>query len=232
MREQILLIEDDRQIAELLKEQIESLGYSLVVHSDGAEGLACAIKDPFVLVLLDVNLPSLGGLEICQRIKAVKGELPIIMLTARGSEMDRVLGLELGADDYMVKPFSVPELGARIKARLRGKKVEPASESDVFGPLSIDYQKRRVVKNGTTIELTNLEFDLLALLATSPGRPFSRDELLEKLWGVSTDVYENNPTSVIAKLRKKIEDVPSDPKFVKTVWGFGYRFIERSELEP
>ena len=231
MREKILLIEDDRQIGELLKDQVELLGYALVVETDGAAGLTCALAEPFVLVLLDLNLPSLGGMEICQRLKRSKPDLPVIMLTARGSEIDRVLGLELGADDYVVKPFSVAELSARIKARLRARKVEPGGSGEVFGPLQIDHEKRRVIKNGVPIEVTNLEFDLLALLSSAPGRAFSRDELLDKLWGVTADVYENNPTSVIAKLRKKIEDVPSDPKFIKTVWGFGYKFVDRSELE-
>lgn len=224
MRERILLIEDDRQIAELLTEQVESLGYSLEVRTDGAEGLECALAERFVLVLLDLNLPSLGGMEICQRLKSVRPDVPIIMLTARGSEMDRVLGLELGADDYVVKPFSVAELSARIKARLRDRKLEAPTSGDTFDSLRIDHAKRLVLKNDVPVELTNLEYDFLVLLASSPGRPFSREELLEKLWGVSTDVYENNPTSIVAKLRKKIEDVPSDPKFIKTVWGFGYKF--------
>lgn len=239
MRERILLIEDDQHIRELLTDQIDMLGYDLETATDGATGLSRALGEDFALILLDVNLPKLGGLEICKQVKQTRPHVPIIMLTARGAELDRVLGLELGADDYVVKPFSVAELNARIKARLRSRSASSGSLPTVgsrdtavltFGTLSIDPAKRRVTKSGQEVELTTLEFDLLLFLAERPGRPFSRQELLEQLWGVSSEVYDNNPTAIVTKVRKKIEDVPGEPRFIKTVWGFGYKFADSSDF--
>ena len=235
-RKSILLIEDDPQIQALLAEQVDLLGYDLAVANDGLLGLKKALDEEHALVLLDVNLPSLGGIEICRKIRDEKPDQPLIMVSARGSELDKVLGLQLGADDYIVKPFSVAELAARIQARLRRQAqqlsavpVSPSTSATVvLGDFEISPERREVKKKGILLTLTALEFDLLHFFAANPGVVFSREQLLDKVWNVHTSAYENSPTACINRLRKKIEDDPANPKHLLTVWGVGYRFAGES----
>jgi DNA-binding response OmpR family regulator len=183
-------------------------------------------------------LPKLDGLEICKKLRAEEIQTPILMLTARSEEFDKVLGLELGADDYLTKPFSIRELLARIKANLRRVEVEHKSSQSlvenrklVFKDLVIDPQKRKVTLNDEVISLTPKEFELLQLFASNPGKAFSRQELLEKIWGYQFEGYDHTVNSHINRLRNKIEEEPSDPYYLKTVWGVGYRFAELEELD-
>ena len=233
-RGRILLVEDDPHIREMISDQIEMLGFDLATISDGAQGLERALGESFALVLLDVNLPSLGGLEVCRRLKERKPETPVIILSARGAELDKVLGLQLGADDYVVKPFGVQELAARIQARLRTTRIQELGSSQKvhgtiarFDDVEIDVAKRLVRKSGKPVQLTALELDLLLLLISEPGVPFSRADLLSRLWGVTSEVYENSPTPIVTRLRKKLENHPASPTYVLTVWSIGYKFTDQ-----
>lgn len=243
MSKTILLIEDDESIRELVGVNIGYLGYEIDVAGDGISGLRKAIENEYALVILDINLPGLGGMEVCQQLRKQKERIPVIMLSARGSEIDRVLGLELGADDYLTKPFSVAELMARIKVRLKNASfgdgaapsgTHPAVGGDDdclrLGELSVYPTKRKVTLRNDPVQLTAKEFDLLLFLMQHPGRPFSRDELLNTVWGLSAYGYENNVNGLITRLRRKIEDDPQSPKYLKTVWGIGYRFAEADEI--
>ena len=244
MSKTILLIEDDESIRELVGVNIGYLGYEVDCAGDGLTGLQKAVDNEYALVILDINLPGLGGLEVCQQLRKQKERLPVIMLSARGSEIDRVLGLELGADDYLTKPFSVAELMARIKARLKNAQFTvgqlPSGSHPIvsggeeeclkLGELGVYPTKRKVTLRGEPVQLTAKEFDLLLFLIQHPGRPFSRDELLNTVWGLSAYGYENNVNGLITRLRRKIEEDPQAPKYLKTVWGIGYRFAEPEEL--
>jgi two-component system alkaline phosphatase synthesis response regulator PhoP len=201
-------------------------------------GLNKAQSNQYALVILDLMLPKLGGLEVCQKIRANNKSLPILMLTARNEEMDKVLGLEFGADDYITKPFSIREFIARVKAILRRVEVERDKESTEelngpvnFGPLSIDLLKRRVSLNGKNIELTAKEFDLLVLFTKNPGRVYNRQQLLDIVWGYQSSGYDHTVNSHINRLRNKIETDPTNPKFIKTLWGVGYRFSDIEEID-
>ena len=239
----VLVIEDDPGIANVIRDTLLDAGYLCELQSDGIAGLQTALHEAFDLIILDLNLPSLGGLDICRRIKQELPRLPIIMLTARTKESDVVSGLEVGADDYVRKPFQPLELLARVRVRLRdatARKVaraesvpaERAPQAKIIsiGELQIDEEKARVLKNGEVVELTVREFQLVALLATHPGRPFSRDQILELVWDLNAGNYEVNVTSFISRIRKKLETDPNDPKYVLTVRGLGYRFAEPNEL--
>lgn len=233
MPDKILLVEDDRDIAELLDLHIQDLGYGLDHAADGELGLQMALSGDYRLVILDLMLPKLDGMEVCKRIRAKKESLPILMLTSKSEEFDKVLGLELGADDYVTKPFGIRELMARIKALIR--RTEPVAEPEVqsvlnWGPLLIDLDKRRVERGGERIELTSKEFDLLVLFAKHPGRVYSRDHLLDLVWGYQFEGYNHTVNSHINRLRAKIETDPAHPELIKTVWGVGYRFAEEEEL--
>lgn len=251
MTKKILLIEDDESIRELVEVNIRYLGYDVDYAADGEAGLELALANEYALVILDLNLPKLGGMEVCQQLRRKKELTPVIMLSARSSELDRVLGLELGADDYLTKPFSVPELMARIKVRLKHSSREGggASRTDnpvvsakpsgtsieqveliLCGDLVVDAVKRKVLLRGEAVVLTAKEFDVLLFLMQHPGRPFTRDELLSSVWGLSAYGYENNVNGLITRLRRKIEENPSEPRYLKTVWGIGYRFVEAEEL--
>ena len=238
MNKKILVIEDDPDIADLLEIHLKDLGYIADVATDGANGLSRALNNEYVLVILDLMLPKLGGIEVCKRIRETKKELPILMLTAKSEEFDKVLGLELGADDYITKPFSLRELMARIKAVIRRVDAvkEAASGDDKpkilqFADLTIDQEKRKVTLKDTVVELTAKEFDLLVLFASHPGRTYSRQELLDIVWGYQFDGYDHTVNSHINRLRNKIEADASEPKYIRTVWGVGYRFVELEELD-
>jgi len=228
----VLVVEDDEDIAKLVKLQLEGLSCTVKLAYDGAVGLAEAESGSYDLVILDLMLPGVDGLEICRRIRARSRYTPILMLTAKSSELDRVLGLEMGADDYLTKPFSVMELTARVKAILRrvdALSAAPTADKVLgFGPMRIDADKREVSVEGAAVELTAKEFDLLLHFAENPGRVFTRSQLLDRVWGYSHSGYEHTVNSHINRLRAKIEKNPNQPEFIQTVWGVGYKFRDRS----
>lgn len=232
MTSRILIVEDDEDIASLVSLHLRELDYRVDIASDGPSGLRRALAEPVDLVILDLSLPGLDGLEICRQIRAGSSYTPILMLTARDSEVDRVLGLETGADDYLAKPFSVLELTARVKALLR--RVEAMSISKTSGQgdtietaqLRIDPARRSVEIDNTEVTLTAKEFDLLHYFAQNPGRVFTRSQLLDTVWGYGHEGYEHTVNSHINRLRSKIESDPSHPHYILTVWGVGYRFFD------
>ncbi len=224
-RERVLIVEDDATVAEVVSRYLQAEGYAVATSSDGAEGLRRALADPPDLVVLDLMLPSLDGLEVCRRLRA-EAPVPVIILTARGEEADRIAGLELGADDYVAKPFSPRELTARVKAVLRranGPVPERDATAMAAGDLEVDTLAHEVRRSGRLVSLTVKEFDLLAHLMRHPRRAFRRDELLSEVWGF--DYGDTSTVTVhIRRLREKIEADPSNPRHVATVWGIGYRF--------
>jgi DNA-binding response OmpR family regulator len=222
----ILVIEDERDIAELLRIHLEDAGFKVVVANDGVAGLALARKTRWALLVLDLNLPGMDGLAICAALRQHTSYIPILMLTARGAEADRVLGLNSGADDYLPKPFSVIELVARAKAIIRRPVAASVHAADCLqiGPWRLDPQRREVQCNDTRLELTAREFDLLMYFFKNPGRVFSRAQLLDRVWGLTSDAYEHTVSSHINRLRSKIEPDPAKPRYLRTVWGVGYRF--------
>jgi DNA-binding response OmpR family regulator len=223
----VLIIEDDATVAEVVGRYLAREGYDVEIESDGAAGLERALSDPPELVVLDLMLPSLGGLEVCKRIRAA-APVPVIILTALGEETDRIVGLELGADDYVAKPFSPRELTARVKAVLRRASGPLAASAGTpamlrAGALEVDVTAHEARLDGELVALTAKEFDLLAYLMEHPRRAFRREQLLEQVWGFS---YGDTSTVTvhIRRLREKIEADPSAPRYVCTVWGVGYRF--------
>ncbi len=232
----MLVVEDEREIAGLVELHLRDLGCAVEVAGDGETALARSAAQPFDLVVLDLMLPGIDGLEVCRRLRAAERYTPILMLTAKSSELDRVVGLEMGADDYLTKPFSVRELVARVKAIFR--RVEALRQQEAAGEtagpyrvadLVVDPAKRRVTLAGEEIRLTAKEFDLLAQFASHPGRVYTRGELLNLVWGYGYDGYEHTVNSHINRLRAKIERSPSDPEYVLTVWGVGYKFRDLGE---
>ncbi|HEX9179668.1 MAG TPA: response regulator transcription factor [Burkholderiales bacterium] len=232
MAKQVLVIEDDEDIAKLVKLQLQELACEVKLAYDGAVGLAEAESRPYDLVILDLMLPGVDGLEICRRIRARSRYTPILMLTSKSSELDRVLGLEMGADDYLTKPFSVMELVARVKAILRrvdAMSAPPAAQKVLeAGTMRIEADKRRVTVDGAAVDLTAKEFDLLLHFAENPGLVFTRGQLLDRVWGYSHSGYEHTVNSHINRLRAKIEKDPNQPEFIQTVWGVGYKFRDRA----
>jgi len=227
----ILVIEDDRDIVELVRYNLEREDFRVTAANDGASGLAQVKKSPPDLLLLDLMLPKLSGLEICKEIRRDQSlnRLPILMLTARGDEADRVLGLELGADDYVSKPFSPRELVARVRALLR--RAEPTTEAAKLievGPLRIDPTSYRVTRGGKPVALSTLEFRLLYFLAARPNKVFSRDQLLDTVWGIERFVTPRSVDVYIRRLREKIELNPENPVHLRTVRGAGYLFETRT----
>ncbi len=231
----VLIIEDDRDISNLLSINLRDLGLATECVADGRTGLKRAQSGAFAAVILDLMLPELDGIEVCKGIRRTHPALPILMLTARSEELDKVLGLELGADDYVTKPFGVRELVARVRALLRRAEgdasgAERVEQSRVIGDIAIDFAKRRVTVRGAVAELTAKEFDLLSLFVRNPGRAYSRSQLLEVVWGYQFDGYDHTVNSHINRLRNKIEPDPANPVYLLTVWGVGYRFAEAAEL--
>ena len=232
----ILVVEDDANLVELLSMHLRDAGMRVEHAASGDEGLRKAQGDGIATVILDLMLPGLDGLAVCRALRRAQNPVPILMLTARSEEMDTVLGLELGADDYMTKPFSPRELVARVKALLRRSALAESEDGTTadsirVGDLVIDVARHRVFRSGTEIGLTAREFELLAFLARHPGQAFTREQLLDRVWDYSHGGYSHTVNSHINRLRGKIEDDPSSPRFVRTVWGFGYRFAEARELE-
>ena len=229
-----LIVEDNREIAALVRLHLRDVECEADIASDGRRGLALASSRRYDLVVLDLMLPEMDGLALCREIRALPGYVPILMLTAKSTELDRVLGLEMGADDYLVKPFSVRELQARVRALFR--RVEalsaPAGSNDADetierGALRIETGKRRVSIDGAEVALTAREFDLLLHFARHPGQVFNRARLLDQVWGYNHEGYEHTVNSHINRLRAKIERDPSTPRYILTVWGVGYKFSDR-----
>ncbi len=223
-KEKIMVVDDERNIVELVKYNLEKEGYDVICAYDGFEAVNLARQDRPDLIVLDIMLPGQGGLEVCRALRK-ETKIPIIMATAKGEEIDKILGLELGADDYVVKPFSPRELVARVKAILR-RTSSKAEEKDnlVFDDISINLVKHEVRKKGEIVDLKPKEFDLLKLLSTNVGKVFTRDFLLEQLWGYD---YLGDTRTVdvhMRRLRQKIENDPATPYYLKTVHGIGYKF--------
>jgi DNA-binding response OmpR family regulator len=222
----ILVVDDEPSIREVVSIYLERAGYQVVVADDGQAALEALEKQPPDLVVLDLMLPEVDGLEITRRLRA-KGDIPIIMLTARREETDRILGLEMGADDYVVKPFSPRELVSRVKAVLRRSRGSMLTEDDLalaFDDLRIDPRTRLVEVDGVEKALTAKEFDLLWVLARHPRQVFNRDQLLDLVWGLTEYIDPSTVTVHVRRLREKIEADPSDPRHIQTVWGVGYKF--------
>ncbi len=240
MNENLLLVEDDDAIASALRLHLEEAGYRLHREACGLQAMAAIDRQHWDLVLLDLMLPGADGWDVCRHLRARHADVPVIMLSARSAEAHRVLGLELGADDYLAKPFSMLELVARVRALLRRmeqmRAPSTATASMRFGPFRLDAVRRELVRQSQlqdetsgagapqVLPLTLREFDLLSFLVRHPGQTFSRSELLQRVWGAAFDGYEHTVNSHINRLRTKIEDDPREPKRVVTVWGVGYRF--------
>jgi len=224
----VLIVEDNQEIASLISMHLSDSGCQAVISSDGLSALEQTEKNHFDLVILDLMLPKLDGLDVCRRIRKQANYTPILMLTSKSSELDRVLGLEVGADDYVTKPFSIRELLARVKSQFR--RAEATLTSDAtdttisFGELAINAQQRRVSLAERNIDLTAKEFDLLYKFAQNPGRVYSRTQLLDSVWGYGHEGYEHTVNSHINRLRSKIESKPAQPSYILTVWGVGYKF--------
>lgn len=228
----VLVVEDDRDIVNLLAIHLNDLDCHLETAYEGEEGLQKALNQRFDLIILDIMLPKLDGLEICRQLRGRKINTPVLMLTARSEEIDKVLGLEIGADDYLTKPFSIREFIARVKAIFRRTKMlkeslnSTSAKTMQFGDLHIDLEKRKVSLKNKRIDLSPKEFELLSLLASNPGKSYDRARLLNLVWGYDFEGYEHTVNSHINRLRAKIEPKLSKPTYILTTWGVGYRFTE------
>ena len=228
----VLVIEDNIDIANLVMVNLKNKNMRVDHADNGNRGLEMALHGHYQLIILDLMLPGMDGMDICRELRSKKNFTPVLMLTAKTSELDRVLGLEVGADDYLTKPFSIPELVARVNAIIRrselyGGELEATSQPSLqFGDLCIDPATRKVSLADEAIELTAREFDLLWHFASRPGRVFTRSQLLSSVWGYAHSGYEHTVNSHINRLRAKIETDPSNPDYVLTVWGVGYKFAD------
>jgi DNA-binding response OmpR family regulator len=227
MKKKILIIEDELDLIKGLRLNLADEGFDVDSAVNGTEGLRKAVEEAPDLIILDIMLPEMDGLEVCRKLRQKNISTPVIMLTAKGEEIDKVVGLEIGADDYITKPFSIRELLARIKARLRntGKEGKAVPELYSFGEIEIDFLRFKVRRKEKELDVTSLEMDILKYFILHRGEVVSRNDLLDKIWG-----YESYPTTRtidnhILKLRKKIEDDPSHPRFIISVYGGGYRFV-------
>jgi two-component system alkaline phosphatase synthesis response regulator PhoP len=227
MKEKILIIEDEEDLVKGLKLNLAGEGYDVAWAYDGQEGIRKALEERPDLIILDIMLPKMDGLEVCREIRQKNMNIPIIMLTAKGEEVDKVVGLEVGADDYITKPFSIRELLARLKAHLRREKreVKKIPEAYSFGDVEVDFSHFKVRRKGKEVDLTSLEVEILNYFVAHRGEVVTREALLDKIWG-----YERFPTTRtidnhILKLRKKIEEDPAHPKYIFSVYGAGYRFM-------
>jgi DNA-binding response OmpR family regulator len=220
----VLVVDDEPTLREIVVGYLKRAGFETLEAADGTRAKELLEEQMPSLVLLDLMLPGTDGLELCRWIRA-RSQVPVIMLTARGEESDRVIGLELGADDYVTKPFSPRELTARVRSVLRRADTQPAGEQRISaGPIELDLGSREVLRNGEPIRLTAKEFDLLWFLASQAGKVFSRDDLMRKIWGYSAALDTGTLTVHIRRLREKLEADPSKPKLLETVWGVGYRY--------
>ena len=240
MVDKVLVVEDDFDIATLIQVNLAELGLDITHCADGTQACDAALNNDYCLILLDVMLPNMNGLDICRKVREQKPEQAIVMLTAKNSETDRVLGLELGADDYMTKPFSVRELQARVRSQIRkahlikqANQQLPSSPNNIIvsGELRINQQTRQVTKNDAYLELTATEFELLYHLMQHPNQVFSRTQLLESVWGYHHSGYEHTVNSHINRLRSKVESDATAPQYVQTVWGVGYKFNSQQQQQ-
>ena len=229
----VLIIEDDIEIVHLLEIHLKDLQCEVISSQKGDEGLRIALENEFSLIILDIMLPEMDGIEICQKLRAKNVETPIIMLTSKSEEIDKVLGLEIGADDYLTKPFSVREFIARVKAIFRRQKMtaqysekEGFEKVSQFGNLTINIETRKIIINGQRVDLSPKEFELLILLSSNPGKSYDRKKLLNLVWGYDFDGYEHTVNSHINRLRSKIEPDMGNPTYILTTWGIGYKFNE------
>jgi len=222
----ILIVEDEPNMVAGLRDNFEFEGYQVVTAPDGVAGLERALSESPDLVILDVMMPRMSGLDVCKQLKSKKPSIPIIMLTARGQEVDKVVGLELGADDYVTKPFSIRELLARVKAVLRRAGTVPkAGEKYAFGEVEVNLRSCQVSKKGKSLEFSSKEFELLKYFLNHPGETLSRDRLLEDVWGYDRFPTTRTVDAHIVRLRQKVEPKPEDPRFILTVHGTGYKFV-------
>lgn len=232
----VLVVEDDQDIAALLIQSLKQAGLEVIHSSSIAQALQYVRQQTFTLVILDLSLPDGDGLDLCRQLKQTDPEQAILMVSARHAEIDRVVGLELGADDYISKPFSVMEFQARVRSLLRRvlllttARSNPPSELVRVGDLMIDKHQHRVTLKGITLDLTATEFELLEFFAQQPRRVFTRSQLLSSVWGYHHSGYEHTVNSHINRLRSKLETNPQQPKMIETVWGVGYRFNPESVL--
>lgn len=222
----ILIVEDEPAMVTGLRDNFEFEGYQVLSAPDGVAGLERALKDSPDLVILDVMMPRMSGLDVCKQLKQKRPSIPIIMLTARGQEIDKIVGLELGADDYVTKPFSIRELLARVKAVLRRAQPLPKEkERYVFGDVEVDVRKCQVLRKGRALEFSSKEFDLLKYFLCHSGEAISRDTLLEEVWGYDKFPTTRTVDAHIVRLRQKLEPKPDDPHYFLTVHGLGYKFV-------
>lgn len=229
--EKALIIEDDKDISELISIHLQDMEMEVDKAFDGKDGLMKALNNKYRFILLDIRLPLMDGFEVCKRLRMEKDNTPILMITSKSEEIDKVLGLEIGADDYISKPFGIRELLARVKAVLRRtERIPEAGDSDEielrFGDLYINVGMRVVEVKGDRIELSPKEFDLLVHLASHPGKTYSRMQLLNQVWGYEFDGFEHTVNSHINRLRSKMEKNMSEPEYILTTWGVGYKFRE------
>jgi two-component system, OmpR family, alkaline phosphatase synthesis response regulator PhoP len=230
--EKALIIEDDHDIANLVSIHLKDLGFEVDKSYDGKDGLLKVLNNSYRIIILDIRLPGLDGFEICKRIRLEKINTPILMLTSKSEEIDKIVGLEIGADDYITKPFSIRELMARIKAIIRRSEMtihtsSPDKDQEIrYDGIYINVTLRIIEVKGKRIELSPKEFDLLVLFASHPGRTYSRGELLEKIWGYQFEGYDHTVNTHINRLRVKIESDLNNPEYILTTWGVGYRFRE------
>lgn len=222
----ILIVEDEPNMVAGLRDNFEFEGYEVISAPDGVAGLERAISSSPDLVILDVMMPRMSGLEVCKQLKTKRPAMPIIMLTARGQEVDKVVGLELGADDYVTKPFSIRELLARVKAVLRRSQLPPPSqEQRSFGDVEVNFRTCQVLRKGKPLEFSSKEFELLKYFLCHTGEALSRDKLLEDVWGYDSFPTTRTVDAHIVRLRQKLEAKPDDPRFILTVHGVGYKFV-------
>ncbi|MGB0898840.1 MAG: response regulator transcription factor [Psychrobium sp.] len=228
MSQHILIVEDEVDLANLIEITLINAGFEVSKANDGKTGLSLALSGNFDLMMLDIMLPEVDGLEICRQVRLNDPSTPIMMLTARDTETDRIMGLNMGADDYLTKPFSIRELEARVRALFRRSQlnvdVQTPSQDLVFGDLCIEPERHKVSFRNAPIELTSTEFDLIHFLASNPGQVFSRSQLLDSVWGYNHLGYEHTVNSHINRLRAKLEACDTLPKVVHTIWGVGYKF--------
>jgi len=229
MKKEVLVIEDDADIVELLTIHLEDLDCNVYDASDGIDGLKMAQSGNYDLIILDLMLPGMDGIEICRKLRSEEKYTPILMVTAKAEDIDKIIGLETGADDYMTKPFNVREFISRVKAifrrvnMIRDEITRPAKIFQFKG-LKIEFEKRKVYIQDQKVSLTPKEFDLLALMTLHPGRSYDREELLNQVWGYEFSGYEHTVNSHINRLRSKIEPDINKPEYILTTWGIGYRF--------
>ena len=222
----ILIIEDEPDLLRGLELNLKAEGYTVLTASRGDTGLEQALRDRPELILLDIMLPGMSGLDVCRELRAKGFDAPIIMLTARAEEVDRVVGLEIGADDYVTKPFGIRELLARIRVRLRRHAPATIGDSKLrFGEIEVDFERHEALRNGQRVDLTGKEFEVLRLLASHRGEIVTRDRLLDEVWGYETYPTTRTVDNHILRLRQKLEEDPGDPRYILSIYGEGYKFV-------